>query len=70
MTMKVFHCTFTGVYLGGYAVISARDRSQARRKLTTALRRAKLYKKQHEPPELIELPLDKPELVMLTDGDY
>lgn len=72
--MNVYTASFSGVWLGGFALIFAADETYARHLLDAAIAGAKLTDKQTSPPEITlrgrATPRTPAECVILWNGDY
>jgi hypothetical protein len=65
--MKTFIAEHNGIYLGGYSVITAKDRNQARRLLKKLLKEHSLSLNSIT---LEEVDITSPNAAMIWNGDY
>ena len=72
--MKIYTAEFIGVWLGGVALVFARDKTHAHRLLAATLTEHKLMENQTSLPELTlrghAAPGTPSEAVILWNGDY
>ena len=70
--MKVFTCTeFTGFWpVGTAAVVVATNRKKAKELLEAAIKLDGLPETTIDSKDIVELNIDKPNAVILRDGDY
>ena len=67
--MKIWVCIFEGKFIGGEAVVVAGSKIKAKKLLEEEFLKRSIIRNIDQ-EDIIEVPLDKPVAIILSDGDY